>query len=473
LKLFINNTFLVSKSGLVAFFILYLSYSISAQEPKEINAQVLIRKIEIEGNKKTKSDIILRETGFEEGDSIKLSKLPEVLLRAKNNILNTYLFNEVKVENITDGRVIDIKIVVVERWYLVAYPEVLMADRSFNEWWYDRGRDLKRLSIGANAKHFNLSGNQDQLRIRALGGFVNYYEVGYSRPYIDKRKRIGIRSSLFYTTQRSLPYRTWNDKLDFLVSEETTRKRTGGYFEFRLRNALYHFHFINIGLTQYEVSDTLSLLNPFYLGERKTMLNLFNFVYQYRYDKRDNRQYALRGSQLKLELGSYMSFSKSMLYLGADYYKFIPLAKKFYLGSLIKSKVSIPRSQLYPTIKGIGYDSYYLRGYDLYVIDAQHYLIQRNTLRYQVFQKVFDIKKILKLKQFNSIPLDLYPNLFFDYGLSKNYFPERSNTKLGNRFLYGYGLGLDFVTYYNTTFKVFGTLNHRNEKGVFFGIYRE
>ena len=46
-----------------------------------------------------------------------------------------------------------------------------------------------------------------------------------------------------------------------------------------------------------------------------------------------------------------------------------------------------------------------------------------------------------------------------DRGYVRNYYPELSNTRLGNKLLAGAGVGVDFVTFYNLIFRFNYTIN--------------
>jgi len=77
------------------------------------------------------------------------------------------------------------------------------------------------------------------------------------------------------------------------------------------------------------------------------------------------------------------------------------------------------------------------------------------------------------MKQFNSFPLAVYPNVFFDFGYVKNNFKEAQFSKLSNKILTGSGFGLDFVTWYNTNIKMYYSFNNIGEKRFFFGIQQD
>jgi hypothetical protein len=433
-----------------------------------------VEQIQVTGNHKTKQDIIIRELTFKQGDTLASDNIEQILERCRQNIINTNLFLTVEVFYNESGDHIHVFVAVKERWYLVVLPEVYLADRSFNEWWYLRGRDLNRLTYGLTAKHFNLSGNNDQIKFKAMSGFVPYFEVSYAKPYIDKRKRIGIKAGAFYSTQRTMAYRTWNDRLDFFASENRMRERIGALFELRLRNAHYHFHTINLGFTNTTIADTISKLNPRYFGENTLHQKVLSFVYDYRFDRRDNRQYPLKGTLMLTQFNNYFVFkgyNQAHIYGLFGIYQ--PLGHSLFFESTIRGKVSTPKKQFYPLIAGLGFANNLVRGYELYVIDGQHYALSKNTLKFEALKKTFNLKKFIKLPQFSTLPMAVYPNIYFDFGYTKNYFPSFSKSTLSNELLLGGGVGFDLVTWYNSNIRTSYSINKIGERKFFFGISRD
>ena len=57
-----------------------------------------ISHIEIEGNKRTKESVILRELNFEIGDTIHAANLTDRLVNNQQLVMNTSLFTEVVIE---------------------------------------------------------------------------------------------------------------------------------------------------------------------------------------------------------------------------------------------------------------------------------------------------------------------------------------------------------------------------------------
>jgi len=72
----------------------------------------------------------------------------------------------------------------------------------------------------------------------------------------------------------------------------------------------------------------------------------------------------------------------------------------------------------------------------------------------------------MPLEHFKVMPLRVYLSLHFDtaYVNDPFYFEENS---FRNRWIYGYGLGLDFIFYNNFAFTFEYSINHLGEKGLF------
>lgn len=438
---------------------------------------IVIRSIRVQGNERTKEAIIFRELPIAIGDTIATEEaFKEAIKRCQSNVLNTYLFLtvEVKEENREDNQS-DIVIEVKEKWYLLILPIFYLSDRNFNEWWYTYDRDIRRTVYGLQIQHFNLSGNNDKLVFKAYGGFKPYFELSYGRPYIDKKQRMGLRGGVAYATQRSMPYRTWNDKFDFIDTRERMREQRAAFLELKLRNSLYHFHTLYASYLKTSVADTVNFLNPNYLNTGTTKQDYAFLRYDYRYDKRDNKQYSLKGEVVVIQAIKYGLLPKddvNQLSFSAIYQNFFPIKGKFYGDISLSTKVSFPKLQSYILTQGLGYSNQLIRGYELYVIDGQDYLLGKTNLKYELLNKVLDLKKVIRVKQFNTMPISAYATTYLDAGYVRNYYPEFSNTKLGNRSLLGGGFGLDIVTFYDNIFRLNYSFNQLGEHKFFIDVVR-
>jgi outer membrane protein assembly factor BamA len=438
---------------------------------------IIVGDIHIEGNHKTRATIIFREMALKSGDTLSKNLLSESLETDRRKIINTNLF--ITVDLLTrpnpDSIRTDVQVVVKERWYFIVLPVFQLADRNFNEWWYDRNRDLKRTIYGVYLSYGNVSGRADKLRFIAEFGFIPKFEVAYSLPYIDKAQKTGITVGSSYSTNKTMAFRTWNDKLDYLESDIINKERFYTYVTLTRRNKYYTFHGLDLRWSYTDIRDTIAVLNPNYLLKDRTTQKYFQLTYTFTYDRRDNFQYPLRGQSAGIQfskIGLLPSDDINQSFLYGSYRKYIPLSKRWYFNSGVRARLSVPKRQPYLQTIGLGYRNDLVRGYELYVVDGQDYALLKNEIKYKLFsiQKHFSW---IPVKQFNTIPLAAYINTFADAGYVWNHYPEFSNTKLGNSILYGAGTGLDVVTFYNIVARFNLNFNAKGERRFFFNISRE
>ena len=83
---------------------------------------------------------------------------------------------------------------------------------------------------------------------------------------------------------------------------------------------------------------------------------------------------------------------------------------------------------------------------------------------------------MLLLRYFRRIPFAVYLKTYFDMGYARNYDfyeVEGQNTRLSNKFLYGTGVGLDIVTFYDLVLRLEYSINAERETGFFFNFKKE
>lgn len=438
---------------------------------------LVVRQIKIVGNLRTKKEIILRDMALKVGDTLQKAKLVDVLEADRKKIFNINLFVTVKLASEdVDNQQIDVIVEVKERLYLVLLPVFYLADRNFNEWWYERGHDLKRTIYGIYGRHSNLTGNNDQLKIRAEGGFVPNFEIAYSTPYLDKTLQTTFSVGALYGTNKTMVYRTSQDKFQFLESEKRQRERLNLYAVLARRTGFFQNQYLQIIYNKTQIADTIARLNPNYFLDGRTRQKYFLISYSYVFDRRDNRQYALNGYRLSFDATKYGLSARddiNLFSLSSTMSHYFHLPRNFYGNYSLRAKASFPEKQPFLQTQGLGYRNDLVRGYELYVIDGQSYGLIKTNLKYRMFDKIFDLSNYLKVKQFNALPVAVYINTFFDVGYVKNNFSELNNTKFADKWLVGGGVGLDLVTWYNIVGRLNYSINGVGEKRLFFNLSRE
>lgn len=444
-----------------------------AQTPSLSNDNIVIENILIAGNKRTKNHIIKRELLFNESDTIKVTDTSAVFQQSHNNIFNTNLFNEVTITFIPssyDSLRGDVLVEVVERWYFFISPQIDIADRNFNEW-IERGAKFSRLVYGINMKYTNFRGRKEELEVAIHGGFVEKYELFYTIPYLTKNQKTGIKFQFHYSLNKNVAARNLDNKLDYIESDFVLRKRFYTGANFLLRRNYYTKHNLEVLFHDNSIKDTIAEVNPDYFLNGNTKEKLFELSYTLTYDKRNRNNYPTKGSFIS---GTVKKLGLT-IWDEVDIWRFIVNSKKFFE---IGKKASFGASLNYyynnqspwPFMfnEGLGYHENFVRGYELYVINANQYALNRNELRYELISFNIDISKYLKMHQFNKIPYGIFIKTFFDHGYSTDATQNVLNARLSNKYLYSYGVGIDVVSFYNLVFRFEIARNNLNENGFFF-----
>ena len=433
---------------------------------------VRVSKIFIIGNKQTKPQIILRELSANEGDIIFLPDLQSMLVEDKNKLINTRLFNKVEIHLVEADRfLVDLIIEVNERWYTFPIPILALSDRNFNDWIQNHDAKLNRLNYGLRFYQYNMRGRNERLRGIVQFGFTRKFELSYSIPYINSAQKSGLTLYGGYSENKSIPYRTTGHKLDFMVSDELLQEEFIVGLNYTKRENFYSTHHFKLDYKLTNIEDTVAVLNEHYLLNGQTQQRYFEVGYKYDLDKRDIKAYPLKGFQMilevkKLGLGIYDDIDQWELY-GA-YSKFFDMGNNYYLSASLTGKVATPERQPYINTPALGYGKDFIRGYELYVIEGQHYLINKVAFKKRILAGDINLDPLLGIDQFRTMPFAIYIKSFFDSGFVNNNFQQSENAFLNNRYIYGGGIGLDIVTFYDTIIRLEYSVNKQQEGGFFF-----
>ncbi len=434
---------------------------------------VTVNKIFVVGNRRTKERIILRELSFVPGTQILQGDVPLIVEKDREKLINTSLFLEAHIQFIdVTSEYVDVVIQVKERWYFFPSPIFKLADRNFNEWWVNQNRDLNRVNYGLKLFQYNFRGRRETLKAVAQFGFSKNFAISYLVPAFDKNQRNGLIVDIDYSDQKNLAYRSTNNKLTFLEAEETLRRTFNTSLTWTHRYSFYNRHFLKLEFNRTSIADTIALLNPNYLLEGRTLQRYFSLSYRFTRDHRDYAAYPLEGNFTSFRaekngLGLFNDLSR--LSMRASYSQFFKLKNNFFLSSRITGLASFPKRQAYFNTAGLGYRPDDIRGYDLFVIEGQNYIINKITFKKLLFSKQQSIKSI-PIPQFQTIPISVYLKAFFDSGYVDNDLSDPENRPLSNRYLYGGGLGLDVVTYYDLVVRFEYAINDRGNTGFFINV---
>ena len=455
-------------------FLLCFFLSASAKSTQTVSDYVVIKDVLIFGNKKTKSSIILRETGFEKGDTILIYDIPDKCLKAQKQIINTYLFTEVVV--FFDSIASKINIFVKEDWYIIPIPQLSVADRNLNDWFLNK--DFDRLNLGVKLRWRNFTGNNDELTTELSTGYTQHVSLFYTRPFMDKKKKWGFGLGVFLNANREIWALPVNDRVQFFsFQNDWMIWRRGLSAELSYRKGLFDKTVFKVTLSETEVAQEFvnAAVNPHFLiyPESKNMQTFFLSA-THIIDKRDQRGYAFEGHFFKA-YANYNVFTpmqkKSITNVGigaqAAYFK--PVTKHWHFNTAVLTEVNTLSKRPYEFSRALGYGNIFVRGYEYMVIDGRDFGLMRNNFKYAI-QKNKKYYNTNLPRAFNNITSSLLMGVFADLGFVNSPFVYKEN-KLPNTLMASIGLGIDWVLFYDRVLRLEFTTNKQMQSGLYVHLY--
>lgn len=437
-------------------------------ELKDSSRLFVIRDIIITGNRKTKPYIIERELAFKRGDSINLAELVAGFERARELLMNTTLFHEAIVSlKRFEGYAVDVAIDVKERWYLFPIPYIKPVDRNLAEW-AKQGYGFDRLNYGLKLNYNNFTGRNDKLKFWLITGYTRQIQFQYELPYVDKALKTGIRVGFNYRSNKEVNFASDSNEQKFYPADKNEpslnrSRQWSGFVDITYRPAIktrntFHFAYVN-----QQVDSIIAELNPNYFGGGRTRLSFPELSYKVEYINLDYIPYPQKGISAEFSLLK-RGFSKdfSMWQLSAKAGKHAFLNKKLSYSLQGAGVLRLPFDQPFINQQLFGYGDFYLRGLEDYVIDGVGAFLWKNTLRQQILQFYIPTP-------FNSherVPFTIFLKTYTDVGYAYN--KNKLNNPLDNKLLYSGGFGVDFLTFYDLSFKVEYSFNQLGQSGFFF-----
>lgn len=449
-------------------------------KPTMGNDSITIRKIYIEDNKKTKDYIIYREMTIKENQKIKATQLDSLILINRLNVYNLRIFNDVNF-NIThwENDSLDLHIKIKEKWTLIPVPIIKLADRNVNEWWRQYNHDFSRIQYGIRFNWANVTGRNDILSFATSFGLTQMFEVGYLNPTLNKKRTIGFGGYFSYNRSRRIPVNTIDDKLSFI---DLNKNFHYNHFQvsttFLYRPDIYTNHYLKTTYSYSSVSDSVIKANPDYYINQKSHQNYVKVGYLFESDHRDVKAYPTNGWLLQLGVDNFgLGFMKDVRLTSAhfrlsNYFQW-KKHKRFSLANFGKALFSFPAKQPYNVqdIKSLGYNENLVRGYELYVLNGQHYLLFKTEQRFKAMD--FRLNKFKKIqskpiinKSISYLPINLIIKTYFDAGyVWDKQFVDKNSLK--NKWIFGFGAGIDVVTFNNSVFRVEYSFNRKLENRLY------
>lgn len=459
---------------------------------------VYISDICITGNEKTKSYIILRELPFKSHQTLNAQKFDTLLLRAKENLLNTTLFNYVTVtttqvrtleatgqqegQMLRDGQAdkplqnsslnsVVVNINVEERWYIWPLFEIRLEDRNTTSWM--KKMNWKRVTYLTGVNINNLFGLSQRLVIRGFVGWDTGVDLTYSRIALDNKRKTFLALRSYHLLNKSVEYITTDNKVRSLSSSRYNLRSSGTQATFTWRPHHRRTYNATFGYDVSKISDTVIRENPLYWGVDSKVSRTLSFNAEYVHDNRNWTCYPTEGTYfeagLRLEESNGFDFSYAQATAEFQYLK--KLSNRWFVSTSLRGATSLYSNYSYIHTKAIGYNTANVTGYELYVIDGQSFITHNNSIKFLILpQKVVKLGFIPKWDKFNKPFFTIYGKLMFDWGYVWQNHKELNNS-YSNSLLMGVGACVDIVSYYDIILSLgYGVNNHG--KGTFLFGFR-
>ncbi|MBE9519100.1 MAG: BamA/TamA family outer membrane protein [Bacteroidetes bacterium] len=458
---------------MVCFLLCHVTEAVSQDSLVISDDKLVIHDILISGNKITHESVILRELIFSPGDTVFKMQLIPSLQRSRENLLNLSIFNFVflNVKHLGDN-VIDVTVEVTERWYIWPIPILEYADRNFST--FLENRDWDKINYGAWLKWNNFRGRNELLTAKIRLGYIKEYALAYSKPNMGKNQTHGITASFNANQQNEMYISTENNQpVEYEPLDIPAQVRLNTSFKYTYRRKYYASHFLRVDYYDYQISDSVAIVNSNYLGGGSTRQNFFLLTYQFNYDVRDSRVYPLEGYNVKFRaeqygLGLIPDFESPTFRLTGILMYHQKIVNRLYFYNATKARFSTEKVLPHFLNKGLGYNEN-LRGYEPYVIDGSDYVISMYNLKVQVVKPNSYTIPFIGMEQFNKIHYAVYANIFADFGFVNNDFPNPTNTMV-NTWQFSAGAGIDLITYYDKVLSIYYAINRYGEHGFFFQL---
>ena len=403
------------------------------QPPAEFMQTFHIVDIKVEGNKKTRPNVILREMKTRAGDTVTLEQLE----LDQKRIASLGLFSRVEMRAEPEEDGIALIIVVAEQWYIFPLPVFYFNDREFK---------LKKLTYGAAVAHTNFRGRAEFFQVAGLLGFNPILSGSYSNPWIFGDARLFMQMNFFVSRFRNKSSEIRDTKID--------ENRIGVGFTFGKRLTLHTSLSLGLSYRQLRTSpaDSTLTLNP--SGRDRLPQAIITLSRDYR----DLIFYPTRGSYFRLMLqktgfpgNEYIDYGRMTI----DIRKYFALGQQSTFGLAFNGNFSRGVVPSYDRVF-FGFATR-LRSYVTYLTDAKHRVKASAEVRFPLLPVTYHHLNSGKLGAYGqNLKFGISGSVFFDAGTlwlqnraGRNDFSDFTTENFGiqtrpDKWLFGYGVGLNF-----------------------------
>jgi len=389
-----------------------------------------IKKIEIFGNRKTKSNVILREFLFKQNEFVTIDQVSA----AQKRVQSLRLFTRVRFDLSGEKDLYILNITVNEQWYIFIYPTFYLNEKSWN-----------KISYGASLRYYNFLGRNIYLKIKAVHGYNPLYKFIYHNPWFLGNNKLYTKLILFKRKVRSKSPAHNNLEDSRIGFDWVIGKRFG------------HFTFTGIDFKYTEISASPESGLTVSPSGKDRLLSMSGNV---GYDNRDLKEYPHKGWWLKLH-GKMAGKSGWLPYYqyGADIRSYVPIKQNITLAVRAATLLSKGKIPIYDRTY-FGYNER-IRGRFYDIFEGENLILGSAEIRFPVMKVgYFSLPLISGLERYTSdLKFGISAGIFYDTGIV--WF---QNQKLAvEDFSSGFGFGLHFHLPYVDVLRVECGLNHQKD----------
>ncbi len=437
----------------------------TVSDTNNVSQDLIIRRIIVTGNRKTKPDVILRELPFQVDEAYSLELITENFQKARKNLMNSGLFQQVVVSlQSMNGNEVYVHVEVKEKWYLWPKPFLKTVDKNFQQWWKEGNGDMNRVNYGIRLTHNNFTGRNDKLNLAVMNGYTRQISLQYYGLFLDNELKWSVNGGFSLGKNREVNYMTRENKPVAVRNNSYLRSYLTWFAELSYRPAIKTKHTVGIGYSFEKVDDTIAKLNP-YFSSSESRIRVPELSYKMNYFDVDFIPYPTKGYIAELSL-KRKGFSDpvNLWQFTAKGSGTWPVHKNYFFNLSAVGMVKLPFRQPYITNQFIGHDNQFLQGYENYVIDGVAGGYSKATLTRQILNTHIRIPS-KKIERLNAIPLKVFAKTFINAGYV--YSPHAGYNQLNNQFVYSGGLGLDIVAFTDFVIKIEWSFNRLGENGLY------
>lgn len=375
--------------------------------------------------------------------------------------MNTNLFNDVSITLNGDSVII----ILNERWYW--WPNILVhtEDPDINIW--VRHPALNKLTYGLSIENKNFRGRKETLRLGLKTGFNESAFLMFSTPFLDKQKKWGLQIECSFSRNREMFIDCIDNNLIYFNNAGHTLESGFQTGLMMLYRPAYRF-LIKIR-TSFDLSKTAdTVLNRNSLYQDKAILKTGTLNITCQIDQRNFKSYPLQGYFLQGEvnISSGISGNYKKIYSAGIFKKLFRINKIFYTAHSFEGRIDLDKQNWFYDFRNTYDYMRNVRGYELYYFPCNSYWLSRQQLKILLINNKIIKLPLLKMSQFNPMPIYTSVNLFCDFGKCFDVY-KTANNPASDKFQASTGIGIDFSTYYNKTLRIEYTINKEGKKGLY------